>query len=70
VEKCKYESIEEGIALCITTYLKALQHLVTAKNLRAYIHPVAPVLDVTRKIVLTFNKMLEPAVRQAKVTPP
>lgn len=67
VEKCKYETIEEGIEKCINVYTKTLEDLVKAKKLRAYIHPVVPVLDITRPTVKHFNSVLAPRVKRSKV---
>lgn len=37
-----------------------------AKALRAYVHPIVPVLDITRPTVKHFNSVLGPKVRQSK----
>lgn len=66
VEKCKYENLEEGITVSIGHYLKALHKKAREKNLRAYIHPVVPVLDVTRHIVKKFNIILKQRVKDYK----
>ncbi len=48
VEKCKYETVEEGLLLCVDIYVKCLTKIAHRKNLTIFAHPVAPVLDVTR----------------------
>ena len=48
-------------------YIKALEAVVKAKQLRAFVHPVIPVLDITRKVVKIFNASLQPALARSKV---
>lgn len=67
VERCKYDSIEEGIEVDVQIYIKALEAVVKAKQLRAFVHPVIPVLDITRKVVKIFNASLQPALARSKV---
>mmetsp|Transcript_16129 Transcript_16129/g.21202 ORF Transcript_16129/g.21202 Transcript_16129/m.21202 type:complete len:169 (+) Transcript_16129:1111-1617(+) len=64
VEEAKYGSIEEGIKVVVDIYVDTLVELVQKKKFSAYVHPVLPVLDVTRPIVLTFNKALRFKVEQ------
>lgn len=62
VEKLKYKTVTKGIRVVINHYLKALSKFVSEKNLRFYIQPVVPVLDVTRKMVKKFNAILQKCV--------
>jgi tetratricopeptide (TPR) repeat protein len=57
VEKLKYENVEEGVAFVIDIYLSVLNDLKSKFNL--IIHPVLPVLDVTRGMVIIFNRILK-----------
>lgn len=41
--------------------------LVEQHSLDAYIHPVAPVLDITRHNVLLFNRILKREVKASKL---
>lgn len=66
VEKCKYADMQEGITVTINHYLKALTKLAKKKNLKVYIQPVVPVLDVTRHIVTQFNGILQKKLRKHK----
>ena len=50
----------------IQIYLKTLYKLLDGKGLEAYVHPVAPVLDVTRHNVLRFNRILKREVKKSK----
>ncbi|XP_077987691.1 uncharacterized protein LOC144442265 isoform X2 [Glandiceps talaboti] len=63
VEKCKYDNMEDGIAKVIDIYLKVMKKLKSLYNLRIFVHPVNPVLDMTRTMVMRFNLALEEAVR-------
>lgn len=64
VEKCKYESVADGMNVTLDHYLKALTKLGKRKNLKIYIQPVVPVLDVTRQIVTQFNGILKKRLRK------
>lgn len=65
VEKCKYESIEQGIDKAVSVYVETLKKIAKARNLNVYVHPVNPVLDVTRTMVLKFNAALHAIVTTA-----
>ena len=58
--------VQEGMAATIQHSMKAVTSLIRRKKLRAYIHPVPPVLDPTRAIVCTYNGHYEQAVRAAQ----
>ena len=64
VEKDRYDDLEHGIRVVVDIYIAVLLKLVRRKKLRALVHPVVPVLDVTRHIVAPFNKQLEKRVRE------
>nr|XP_006817955.1 PREDICTED: uncharacterized protein LOC102802627 [Saccoglossus kowalevskii] len=64
VDKCKYDSLEEGINKVIEIYLTVVKKLKSLKRLKVFIHPVNPVMDITRQIVIKFNAMLKEAVEQ------
>lgn len=61
VEKCKYDTIEEGISVTVDIYMCVLKRLLL-KGFELFIHPVPPVLNETRHIVLPFNAMLKDRV--------
>ena len=50
----------------IKIYIKVLETLVRERSFEALIHPVNPVLNETRSIVMLFNMHLEAAVRKSK----
>ncbi|XP_070539318.1 uncharacterized protein [Ptychodera flava] len=64
VEKCKYDSADEGISKVVDIYLKVMKKLKSLYNLKVFVHPVNPVLDLTRSMVKKFNLALEKAVRE------
>ena len=64
VDKLKYDSVEEAMHVLASIYLGVLTRLVEAQALTVYVHPVPPVLNETRHIVMPFN-----AVMRAKVRP-
>lgn len=58
VEKCRYKDLSRCMQATVRIHLKALKDEVAAKSLKAFIHPVAPVLDETRSVVMQYNAML------------
>ncbi|EFA78366.1 hypothetical protein PPL_09017 [Heterostelium album PN500] len=66
VEKCRYNTIEEGMGITIDIYIKALKELVSKYNYKIYIHPVVPVLNETRVLVKTFNKIFKQKIEATK----
>lgn len=64
VDKLKYESVEEAMHVLADIFLDVLTCLVETRALTVHVHPVPPVLNETRHIVMPFN-----AVMKAKVRP-
>lgn len=58
VEKGKYDTIEEAVNYVIDIYIQLLTDLKQQHNWDIYVHPVMPVLDITRSLVMHFNKHL------------
>ena len=56
--------MEEAATHTATVFLEAVSALVKEKGLRAYMHPVVPVLNETRPVVLQFNAILRPLVEK------
>ena len=48
VEKCRYESIEEGAEVTIRIFIDVLLRLQEKHKWNIYIHPIVPVLNETR----------------------
>ncbi|EGG22225.1 hypothetical protein DFA_04343 [Cavenderia fasciculata] len=53
----------EGIILSVE---KSLKDLIAKYDYKAYIHPVVPVLNETRFLVKTFNRILKEKIEQSK----
>ena len=64
VEKCKYDSLEEGIRASVDIYIHALESLLS-RGMELFVHPIPPVLNETRHVVLPFNAALKSAVLSA-----
>ncbi|KAL6050522.1 Tetratricopeptide repeat [Balamuthia mandrillaris] len=62
VDKCRYQSIEEGADVTIQVFINVLKDLRKRYQWNIYIHPVVPVLNETRHIVKTYNKVLRKKV--------
>lgn len=59
VEKAKYDSLEEGIDRVIEIYVTLLTRLQNLHHWEVFVHPVLPVLDLTRSLVMQFNQRLK-----------
>lgn len=58
VQKCRYESLEEGVREVLAIYKRILARLQKERGLRLLVHPAAPVLNETREIVHLFDTLL------------
>ncbi|XP_048776174.2 uncharacterized protein LOC125680539 isoform X2 [Ostrea edulis] len=58
VEKGKYDSLEEGMDRVIEIYISLLARLQNLHGWDVYVHPVLPLLDLTRSVVMQFNQRL------------
>lgn len=60
IQKLRYRNIEEGIDKTSLHFVKAAEIVAREKKLRkAFVHPVPPVLDETRAIVIMYNARLK-----------
>ncbi|CAM9515637.1 unnamed protein product [Choristocarpus tenellus] len=66
VEKGRYETVEQGMEETVSIFIKVAKALVKNRGFRAFIHPVIPVLNETRAIVKTYNRIFR---RQVEATP-
>ncbi|CAM9673495.1 unnamed protein product [Chrysoparadoxa australica] len=66
VEKCRYNSVEEGMQTTIQYFIKEAERWVSKKGWSAYIHPVIPVLNETRALVTLYNGFFRKAVDASK----
>jgi tetratricopeptide (TPR) repeat protein len=63
IEKDRYTDLDDGIKKVVDIYMRVLNKVIVQKKIEAYIHPVNPVLNETRSIVMKFNAYLEASVR-------
>jgi len=54
----RYDRIEDGMEAVIQIYLHVLKCIQEKREWTIFIHPVIPVLDLTRPIVMQFNRIL------------
>ncbi len=66
VERARHETVDEGVAATVDIYFAALAAIQAQYGFRIWVHPVSPVLDVTRPVVLRFNAMLKTKIAQRK----
>jgi len=59
VQKCIYQSIEEGCLVAINIYINVLLEVIAKYDYVIYVHPAVPVINITRDIVKTFNTVLK-----------
>ncbi|GMH33936.1 hypothetical protein BSKO_01770 [Bryopsis sp. KO-2023] len=59
VEKCKYDSEAEAIETTVDIYIKLLLRLIRERHFEIFIHPISPVLDVTRPVVKSYMSCLK-----------
>ena len=65
VEKDRYKTIEHGIKVNVDIYLNELLSVKKRRKItHLYVHPIPPVLDVTRNMVLKFNTILKKQVNK------
>lgn len=55
--------LEDCMRRTITLYLNTLKELRTKKRFRIFVHPVPPVLDETRRIVVMYNGLMAQMIR-------
>lgn len=70
VNKDKYKDLAEAIRATVGIFLAALTRLVAERHLEVFVHPVPPVLDATRPVVLRYNRELRRQVRRAAAEHP
>ncbi|DBA03701.1 TPA: hypothetical protein N0F65_004118 [Lagenidium giganteum] len=67
VEKCKYETIEEGMAHTLGIFMDVLSTIIEKYQFEVFIHPVVPVLNETRHLVIQYNRMFKKQVDKSKL---
>ena len=64
VNNCKYDTLEEAIEATVDIYTGFLREQKEQHGFVTFVHPVFPVLDETRTVVLQFNAKLEDCVKK------
>lgn len=66
VQKCRYKDLDEAAQVTIDIYMDILQSLVETYQYEIFIHPIVPVLDATRHVVIPFMKLLVATIEKRK----
>jgi tetratricopeptide (TPR) repeat protein len=66
VEKDRYADFDAGVRRSVGIYVRTLLNLVRTRGFAVYVHPVPPVLDPTRGMVMRFNTVLQEEVRKTE----
>ena len=66
VERGKYKDVEEGIVHTVGIFMNVIESLIKQKQFKIYIHPIPPVLDPTRPIVVKYNEIYKREVDKLK----
>ena len=69
VARGRYDSLPAAAAATAALLVAELQRLAAQRRFILYVHPVPPVLDVTRPVVRLFNAALRDAVRATSAAP-
>ena len=65
INSCKYDTMEEAIETAVAIYIRFLEEQKEQHDFVTFVHPVFPILDETRGVVLQFNEKLEKCVRNS-----
>jgi lysophospholipase L1-like esterase len=68
VERARYANLDEAISTVVGIYVTVLRKLAAKRRFRIMVHPVPPVLNETRAVVVQFNAALQRAVEAAAPT--
>lgn len=66
VQKCRYKDLDEAAQVTIDIYMDILKSLVETYHYEIFIHPIVPVLDATRHVVLPFMRLLVATIERRK----
>jgi hypothetical protein len=66
VERCRYKDVDEGIAVTVDIYLQKLLDIQAEYSFNIFVHPVPPVLDLTRDVVKRFNRVCRAKLKEAQ----
>lgn len=68
VERDYYSGFDEAVKYTLGVFLPVLRDLVSKNRLKVYVHPIPPVLDVTRAMVIRYNAFYKNAIVGIKGT--
>jgi len=66
VQKCRYKDLDEAAQVTIDIYMDVLKSLIEQYDYEIFIHPIVPVLDATRHVVIPFMKLLVETIARLK----
>jgi tetratricopeptide (TPR) repeat protein len=66
VQKCRYKDLDEAAQVTIDIYMDVLKSLVETHQYEIFIHPIVPVLDATRHVVIPFMRLLVATIERFK----
>lgn len=55
----QYDTDDQAMVATATIYIKVLRQLIADRKFEIFVHPISPVLDVTRPTVSAFMKVLK-----------
>ncbi|GLE05898.1 hypothetical protein PINS_up015079 [Pythium insidiosum] len=64
-ERCKYESIQEGMEHTIDIFMSVLAEVIDKFGFEVFIHPIVPVLNETRPLVIQYNGIFQSRVNKS-----
>ncbi|XP_078368702.1 uncharacterized protein LOC144652530 [Oculina patagonica] len=66
VNSCKYDTKEEAIKATMDIYISFLKEQQEQRGFVTFVHPILPVLNETRSVVLEFNENLKAGVESCR----
>ncbi|KAJ0411310.1 hypothetical protein ATCC90586_005719 [Pythium insidiosum] len=66
-EKCKYETLQEGMEHTIDIFMGVVREVVEKFGFDVFIHPIVPVLNETRPLVIQYNAILKSRVQSTSI---
>ena len=66
VERDYYVNFDEAVQHTLQEFLPVLKGLVSVHKLKVFVHPIPPVLDVTRAMVIRYNAFYKQVIAGIK----
>jgi tetratricopeptide (TPR) repeat protein len=67
-ERGRYKSVDDGIQHTVKIFSKVVERLVKEKNFKVVVHPIPPVLDETRPLVLRYSDVYQAEMNKLRGT--